>query len=181
MNFNVKVENCKQLPENRALLCISVVDTNTNKKLPAFQLISFLNQAHIKQQLNNAFLNNLFELVPLQRPSKQEIEDYLKVNPSGIDSALWEQAKKENPDAKKFIPVPFIGFAALNSRFKYQVQETEQQKLRLQIISDDINNLERDIAQMKAKLEECKRRNVTLGNRVLKTMIWQEIKRKKGM
>lgn len=180
MNFNVKVETCKQLPENRALLCISVVDTNTNKKLPAFQLISFLNQAHIKQQLNNAFVNMFIELVPLQPPSKQEIEDYLKQPPSGFDPQLWEQAKKENPDAKKFIPVPFIGFAALNARFKYQVQETDQQRLRLQVISDDINNLERDIAQMKAKLEECKRRNVTLGNRVLKTMIWQEIKRKKG-
>lgn len=180
MNFNVKVENCKQLPENKALLCISVVDTNTNKKLPAFQLVSFLNQAHIKQQLNNAFVNMFIELVPLQPPSKQEIEDYLKQPPSGIDPLLWEQAKKENPDPKKFIPVPFIGFAALNARFKYQVQETEQQRLRLQIISDDINNLERDIAQMKAKLEECKRRNVTLGNRTLKTMIWQEIKRKKG-
>jgi len=180
MNFNVKVESSKQLPENKALLCISVVDTNTNKKLPAFQLISFLNQAHIKQQLNNAFVNTFIELVPLQPPSKQEIDDYLKMPPSGIDASLWEQAKKENPDPKKFIPVPFIGFAALNSRFKYQVQETEQQRLRLQIISEDIINLERDIAQMKAKLEESKRRNVSLGNRVLKTMIWAEIRRKKG-
>ena len=71
MNFNVKVENCKQLPENKALLCISVVDTNTNKKLPAFQLISFFNQPNAKQQLNNVFVNMFIELVPLQPPSKQ--------------------------------------------------------------------------------------------------------------
>ena len=149
VNFNIKVENCKHLPENKALLCISVVDTNTNKKLPAFQLISFLNQAHIKQQLNNAFLNMFIELVPLQPPSKQEIEEYLKTPISGVDPVLWEQAKKENPDPKKFIPVPFIGFASLNARLKYQVQETEQQRFRLQMISEDIDNLERDNAQMK--------------------------------
>lgn len=111
----------------------------------------------------------------------QEIDDYLKVPPSGVDPALWEQAKKENPDPKKFIPVPFIGFAALNARFKYQVQETEQQRLRLNVFAEDLDNLEREIAQMKAKLEECRRRNVTLGSRVLKTMIGQEIKRKKGI
>jgi nuclear pore complex protein Nup54 len=178
MNFNVKVENAKQLPDGKAFLSISVVDTNTNKKLPTFQLVAFYEQPHVKQQFQNAFGNNFIEMIkPL---SKQEIEEYLKVPPYGIDPLLWDKAKKENPDLKKFIPVALIGFGALNARFKSQVQETDQQKLRLGIIAENIHSLQRDLSTMRAKVEDCKRRNLNLGNRVLKTMVWQEIKRKKG-
>ncbi|RWS01547.1 nuclear pore complex protein Nup54-like protein, partial [Dinothrombium tinctorium] len=178
--FNAKVETTKILPDNKALLTISIVDTSTNKKVAASQLISYLNQPHIKTQLNSAFLNAFILLIPLHPPSKQEIDEYLNNPPMGIDQLLWNQAKLENPDPNKFIPVPLIGFSALNERFKLQEQETQQQKLRLKIISDDINNLEREVTVVKAKIAECKRRNVALSNRVLKVMIWQEVMRKRG-
>ncbi|RWS25396.1 nuclear pore complex protein Nup54-like protein [Leptotrombidium deliense] len=178
--FNVKVETTKVLPDSKALLTISAVDTTTNKKVAAQQLVSYLNQQHVKSQLTAAFLNTFIQLIPLHPPSKQELEEYLSNPPLGIDPLLWDQAKSENPDPTKFIPVPLIGFAALNERFKLQEQETQQQKLRLKLISDELQNLERDVTVMKAKIAECKRRNVALSNRVLKVMIWQEVMRKRG-
>jgi len=181
VNYAPKVETTKTLPHNRALLTISVMDINTNIKLPAKQLILFLNQPNVKSQLNGAFLNKFVQLIPLHAPSKQEIEEYLRNVPQGIDQLLWNQAKLENPDPKKFIPVPLIGFAALNERFKLQEQETHQQRQRLKIMVNDIENLERNVAVMRAKLEECKRRNVNLGNRVLSVIVWQEIRAKRSL
>lgn len=179
MNYTPKVESTKILPDNKALLTISVVDTNTNIKLPARQLILYLNQPDVKMQLNNVFMTKFIQLVPLHPPSKQEIDEYLKIVPQGIDELLWNQAKLNNPDPKKFIPVPLIGFQALNERLKLQEHETQQQRERLKLIVDDIENLERSVAVMKTKVDECKRKNVLLGNRVLSVMVWQMIRRRR--
>ena len=36
----------------------------------------------------------------------------------GIDPALWEQGKRENPDPTKFLPVVKVGFQELQKHFK---------------------------------------------------------------
>lgn len=179
MNYGPKVETTKILPDNKALLTFSVMDTNTNIKLPARQLILYLNQPDVKMQLNSVFMTKFIQLVPLHPPSKQEIDEYLKIVPQGIDELLWNQAKLNNPDPKKFIPVPLIGFQALNERLKLQEHETQQQRQRVELIVDDIENLERSVAVMKTKVDECKRKNVILGNRVLSVMVWQMIRRRR--
>jgi nuclear pore complex protein Nup54 len=177
-NFVIKIEIIKILPENKAVLSLSVIDPNTNK--PCAQLQNYLSQPNIKTQLNNVFMNTFLNFVPLAHISKQELEDYLNNPPKGIDERLWAQAKLENPDPNRFIPVPLVGFAALNERFKLQEKETQQHKMRLKLITDDVSALERHVTETKSKLDECKRKHIALSNRVLKIMISQEVIRKRG-
>lgn len=179
-SLNPKIETTKILPENRVLLTLTVVDTTTNKKISANQLFQFFNQLNIKNQLNNTFMNAFLNIISLAPPTKQEIEEFLNNPPLGIDPLLWQQAKHENPDSKRFIPVPLIGFAALNERFKLQEKENEQQKLRLRLLAEEVANLERSVAATRSKLEESKRKNINFSSRILKLLIWQEIQRKKG-
>lgn len=179
VNYNPKVDSTKILPDSKALLTVSVIDSNTNIKLPARHLVLYLNQPNVKMQLSQVFVNKFIQLVPLHPPSKEEIDEYLKIVPQGIDELLWNQAKLNNPDPKKFIPVPLIGFQALNERFKLQEQETQQQRQRLRLIVGDIENLERAVAVMRTKVDERKRKNVILGNRVLSVMVWQVIRRQR--
>ena len=179
-NLLIKLEITKILPENRAVLSLSVTDPNTNKPLSCVQLQNYLNQQNIKNQLNNVFLNTFVNMIPLAPLSKQELEEYLNNPPKGIDERLWAQAKHENPDPNKFIPVPLVGFAVLNERFKLQERETEQHKMRLRVISDEVSALERHVLETKSKLDECRRKHISLSNRVLKIMINQEIARKRG-
>jgi len=179
-NFIIKIEITKILPENKAVLSLSVIDPNTNKPLSCVQLQNYLSQPNIRTQLNNIFMNTLLNIVPLAPLSKQELEDYLNNPPKGIDERLWAQAKLENPDPNRFIPVPLVGFAALNERFKLQEKETQQHKMRLKLITDDVSALERHVTETKSKLDECKRKHIALSNRVLKIMISQEVIRKRG-
>ncbi|KAI1295417.1 Nucleoporin p54 [Halotydeus destructor] len=179
-NAAVKVESSKSLPGNKALLAISVTDPSTNKKVRSHQLLQHLSSPNVKGQLAGALLNNYLQVVPLNSTTKQEIEEYLNNPPSGIDATLWNRAKKDNPDPNKFIPNPLLGFSALNERFKMQEQEVNLQKLRIKSMCEDVNQLERAIASTKAKLEECKKRNVPLKGKVLKAMTYQEVMKKRG-
>lgn len=43
---------------------------------------------------------------------------HLFLLPAGIDPALWEQGKRENPNPKKFFPVVKVGFQELQMQFK---------------------------------------------------------------
>lgn len=179
-NCDVKVETSTTLPDNRCVLAVSVIDAATNRKFPADDVLKHLNQPQQYQQLNNALSNNLIQLIALSEVSEKEVEDYLNKVPSGIDPKAWEAAKQNNPDPKKFIPFPLIGFQALNERYKMQQFETQQQKARLQHLSDQVSEMQKHVAAMKSKIDECKRKKVVLGNRVLKVLIAQEIESRRG-
>jgi nuclear pore complex protein Nup54 len=175
-----KVETTKLLPGMKALLVVSVTDPATNRKVQAHQLLGHLNSNQTKSQLPAAFQNNFVQLVALSGLSRQEVEEYLSKPPPGLDDQIWLKAKKENPDSDRFIPVPLIGFAALNERFKLQEHEVNQQKLRVMMVNDELCTLERSVAATKAKLEEARKRNVPLKNKVLAAMIYLEVQRKRG-
>lgn len=177
---NAKIENCKTRPDNKVILTISLVDTSTNRKYPAADILRHLSQANQYRQLHQVFSNNLIQLIPLQAISKRDVDEYLSRVPAGIDPKAWEQAKLANPDPKKFIPIPLIGFQALNERFKMQQYETQQQRLRLEHLSVQAAEIQKNVAAMKSKLEECRRKRVILGNRVLKVLIMSEIENRRG-
>lgn len=179
-NCSAKIETCKTLPDNKSVLAISIIDLATNRKYPAAEVMKHLSQPQQFQQLNQALSNNLVQLIPLQEVSEKEAEEYLNRVPEGIDPKVWELAKQNNPDPKKFIPIPLIGFQALNERFKMQQFETQQQRARLQQLSDQVSEMQKHVAAMKSKLEECRRKKVVLGNRVLKVLIMQEIENRRG-
>lgn len=181
VNCNPKVEACKKLPDNKCLLTISIADAATNTKYPAADVLGHLCQPQQYQQLNQALSNNLIQLIPLQEVSEKEVEEYLNRVPEGIDAKLWEEAKQNNPDPKKFIPIPLIGFQALNERFKMQQFEAQQQRARLRQLSDQVCEMHKQVAAMKSRIEEFRRKRIVLGNRVLKVMIMQEIENRRGL
>lgn len=95
------------------------------------------------------------------RSLETQIKDYLENPPQGVDPRLWKQAqvrvgvpsrgyKKsfkclnfipqlDNPDPKKLIPVPMIGFKALQQRIHCQEQQAKTFKARLIAVSDEIS------------------------------------------
>lgn len=179
-NCNAKVESCKTLPDNKCLLIMSIIDIASNTKCPASEVLKYLQQPQQYQQLNQALSDNLVQLISLQEVNEKDVEEYLNRVPDGIDPKVWEQAKQNNPDPKKFIPIPLIGFQALNERFKLQQFETQEQRTRLQQLSDQVSEMQKHVAAMKSKLEECRRKKVVLGNRVLKVLIMKEIENRRG-
>ena len=51
----------------------------------------------------------------------------------GIDPLLWQQAKLDNPDPEKYIPVPMIGFKELQKRLRLQAEQTRLYQQRLDV------------------------------------------------
>ncbi|KAK3741576.1 hypothetical protein QZH41_012522 [Actinostola sp. cb2023] len=98
----------------------------------------------------------------------------------GIDSLLWEQAKKDNPDPNMLIPVPITGFEELKKRLEFEDQETAQHQKRLSIVSEEIATLQCNHATTMAKLAQFKRKHLELSHRVLEMMVKQESIRKAG-
>lgn len=179
-NHIVKIETTKLLPGQRALMTFSVADPTNQRKLPASQINAHLSSLQVKNQLPGAFQNNFIQLIPLNPLSKQELDEYLSNPPSGLDPTVWEQAKAKNPNPNRFIPVPLLGFAALNERFKLEENEVQQQKSRIKLICDSIVELEKGVEMTKAKLEECRKRNAPLAVKVLRLMISQELSLRRG-
>lgn len=73
-----------------------------------------------------------------------------------------------------------VGFHSLNERYKLQQAETQQQRTKLKQLFEQLGELQKHVAAMKSKLEECRRKKVVLANRVLKVLIMQEIENRKG-
>lgn len=52
---------------------------------------------------------------------------------TGIDERIWQQAKLDNPDPERFIPVPMVGFTELHNRLKHQENQTKLHQARLDV------------------------------------------------
>ena len=59
----------------------------------------------------------------------------LYVGCPGIDARIWEQAKLDNPDPARMIPVPIVGFDELHQRLRLQEQQTSLHQARLEVTS----------------------------------------------
>ncbi len=51
----------------------------------------------------------------------------------GIDPLIWQQARMDNPDPDKLIPVPMIGFSELHKRLKHQEHQTHLHQNRMDV------------------------------------------------
>ena len=58
-------------------------------------------------------------------PQAAQLSLYLDKPPVGISPVLWEQAKQENPDSTKMIPVPLVGFKSISDRLRLQKEQSE--------------------------------------------------------
>ncbi|KAJ7986778.1 hypothetical protein DPEC_G00331910 [Dallia pectoralis] len=178
--LTVNVEGVKALPDDQTEVVIYVVERSpngTSKRIPATTLFSYVEQANIKAQLAQL---GVFMSVTRTELSPAQLKQLLANPPAGVDPIIWEQAKVDNPDADKFIPVPMVGFKELLRRLKIQDQMTKQHQSRVDIISNDISELQKNQATTVAKIAQYKRKLMDLSHRVLQVLIKQEIQRKSG-
>lgn len=178
--LSVCVDGFKGLATDKCELVIYLVErspTGAARRIPSNDLAQFLNQLSIRPQLTQMGIQAVFPRASL---SKEWIKQYLDNPPCGIDALLWQQAKLDNPDPERLIPVPIIGFAELRRRFKLQEHEIKQHQNRLDIIAEDIARLQRQQATTVAKIEEQKRKHNELSHRTLQVMVRQEVSRKLG-
>eukprot|EP00794_Sanderia_malayensis_P007092 gene7092-7893_t len=119
-------------------------------------------------------------MIPKTTFGESQLEAFLENPPLGIDSIIWEQAKKDNPLPEKLIPVPMIGFSELLNRLKHQQHEADQHQKRLDLMADEVTGLQRAHATTMAKIAEYKRKHLELGHRILEVMIYQQSTRRIG-
>ncbi|XP_021324436.1 nucleoporin p54 isoform X5 [Danio rerio] len=178
--LSVNVEGVRALPDDQTEVIIYVVERSPNgssKRVPASTLYNFLEQVNIKTQLQQL---SVIMTVSRTALSPAQLKQLLQNPPAGVDPIIWEQAKVDNPDPEKLIPVPMVGFRELLRRLKIQEQMTKQHQTRVDIISTDISELQRNQATTAAKITQYKRKLMDLSHRVLQVLIRQEVQRKSG-
>ena len=155
--------------EQRNRVPSMLVFNHLNKQEAASGGAPFLGQlkttATVKQQLDQLNVLNCYPLVGL---TDEQMKKYLDTPPLGFNPLLWEQAKKQNPNTKKLLPVQIIGFQEINKRFKLQNKENQSQKLSLNSINDKIEALNSRNKLLQAKIDQFKLRNEDLEQRILK-------------
>ncbi|KAJ6635578.1 putative nucleoporin Nup54 [Pseudolycoriella hygida] len=178
----VNVDSIVPLADNKSQLVIFVEEksqiSNETKKILATELCNFLNQPLAKSQVANMGVEQVIAMV---LPDEDLLKEYLENAPKGIDPRMWKQAKHDNPDPKKFIPVPIIGFSELNWRIKCQEAETDIHYQYMSKLQKDIEELKQRHASTTAKMMEHRRKLADLSHRILKIIVKQEITRKLGV
>ncbi|XP_067000209.2 nuclear pore complex protein Nup54 [Anabrus simplex] len=180
-NLTITVEVIKPMSENKTQVIIYVQEkgpTGQSKRIAATDLATYLLQPTQKQQLTSLGVENVY---PQIKPDKDQLDEYLDKPPAGIDPRLWKQARLDNPNPKKYIPVPMVGFEEVRWRMKCQEHETQLHQAFLDQVSEDIANLQRQHSNTAAKIAEYRRRFVELEHRVLQVLVKQEISRKVGL
>uniref|UniRef100_A0A3P8NGF0 54 kDa nucleoporin n=1 Tax=Astatotilapia calliptera TaxID=8154 RepID=A0A3P8NGF0_ASTCA len=178
--LTVNVEGVKALSNDQTEVIIYLVERSpngTSKRIPASTLFNYLEQANIKVQLTQI---GVVMSVTRTELSPAQLKQLLQNAPAGVDPIIWEQAKVDNPDPEKLIPVPMVGFKELLRRLQIQEQMTKQHQTRVDIISNDISELQKNQATTVAKIAQYKRKLMDLSHRVLQVLIKQEIQRKSG-
>ena len=85
-----------------------MVFNHLNKQEAPPSIMGSLNtNTSVKKQLENLNVTNCYPLIGL---SEEQIKKYLDTPPSGINPTFWDQAKRNNPNSKKLIPVVLCGF-----------------------------------------------------------------------
>ncbi|XP_067280661.1 nucleoporin p54 [Pseudorasbora parva] len=178
--LTLNVEGVRALPDDQTEVVVYLVERSpngTSKRVPASTLYSYMEQMNIKSQLQQLAI---FMTVSRTALTPAQLKQLLQNPPAGVDPIIWEQAKVDNPDPEKLIPVPMVGFRELLRRLKIQDQMSKQHQTRVDIISNDISELQRNQATTAAKITQYKRKLMDLSHRVLQVLIKQEVQRKSG-
>uniref|UniRef100_A0A672UEI0 54 kDa nucleoporin n=1 Tax=Strigops habroptila TaxID=2489341 RepID=A0A672UEI0_STRHB len=167
--LTVNVEGVKTMPDDQTEVIIYIVERSpngTSRRVPATTLYAHFEQPNIKSSLQQLGVTQVKQL--LQNPPARYVV-------WGVDPIIWEQAKVDNPDPDKLIPVPLVGFKELLRRLKVQDQMTKQHQTRL-----DVSELQKNQTTTMAKIAQYKRKLMALSHRTLQVLIKQEIQRKSG-
>ncbi|XP_030765528.1 nucleoporin p54-like [Sitophilus oryzae] len=180
-NLTVDILMVKAISESQTEVKICVSEkgvTGTSRKIPATDLATFLNQPNQKQQLMNVGVTGV---TPFVTPSRAELEEYLKNPPAGIDQQMWQAAVQDNPNPKKYIPVPINGFSDLRARMLNQEYQTGLHSSFLERVNKDITQLKTRHSASIAQISELKQKFLELQHRILRVLVKQESTRKVGI
>ncbi|CAG9822399.1 unnamed protein product [Phaedon cochleariae] len=180
-NLSVDITMIKAISDTQTEVRITVSEkgvTGSTRKVPASDLSAFLNQPAQKQQLANVGVSAIGACVT---PSKAELEEYLKNPPPGIDPQMWQAAIQDNPNPKKYIPVPINGFSDLRSRMLHQERQTGLHQSFLERVNKDIAQLKTRHSSSTAQITELKSKFLELQHRILRILVKQESTRKLGI
>ncbi|XP_055611331.1 probable nucleoporin Nup54 isoform X2 [Uranotaenia lowii] len=181
-NLAITVDSIKSLGENKCQIIIYVEEksttSNETKRVLATEVSNYLNQPTPKQQLSTLGVESVVALV---LPEEDQLKEYLDNPPKGIDPRMWQQAKIDNPDPKRFIPVPMVGFQDLKWRIKCQEGETDIHISYLDKVEKEIAQLKQRHTNTTAKIMEHRRKFAELSHRILKIIVKQESTRKMGL
>jgi nuclear pore complex protein Nup54 len=179
INAQICVEGMRPLIDNKTEMVIYVQQRANTGVITRFVAVDLFNHLNgLRQQLQSQL--SVSSLVPKTGMTSEQKKLYLDNPPAGIDVRIWEQAKLDNPDQEKMIPVPMVGFMELHNRLKHQEQQTALHQARLDLIANDIATLQNNQTDGLAKMEQYKRNQVLLGHRILKVLVKQEMCRKQG-
>ncbi|CAG9859370.1 unnamed protein product [Phyllotreta striolata] len=180
-NLTIDIAQIKSLSDNQTEVKVTVSEkgvTGNSRKIPASDLASFLNQPTQKQQLMTV---GVISIAPFVTPSKAELEEYLKHPPPGIDAQMWQAAVQDNPNPKKYIPVPVNGFSDLRCRMLHQEHQTGLHQAFLDKVNSDITELKTRHSSSVGQIAELKSKFLELQHRILRILVKQECTRKIGI
>ncbi len=180
-NIKVVITELQSFTGDNTEVVFHVLESNMTgqtRKIPANDVYTALSQGHIWPQLQQR--HNLDSLAPKVALGKDQVEEYLKTPPVGVDPRLWKQAQLDNPNKDKLIPVPLVGFKALQSRIRRQEQQAKIYQGRLDEVANDIAESQKKQQDNSAKLRDAKRKQLELSHRVLNIITKQEMTRKLG-
>jgi len=180
--ITVNVEGLRAIESEKTEATVFVKQTNndgTSRVLGASELSNGLNNQNIKSQLATSI--GLDGITVRTTLSRETIEAINETPPACIDPVIWKQAVLNNPDEKKMIPVPILGFQALNGRLKLQEEMTQAHENRCDMLNREIREAQERRANTQSKIQERKRKLLELSHKILEVIIAQEVQRKSGM
>ncbi|OQR71009.1 nuclear pore complex protein Nup54-like [Tropilaelaps mercedesae] len=179
--LSVFIDSVNETGNSQCNVVIYVLEKSPSgqaRKLTSTELLAALESPMSKNALTNLGVMNMAEKTEF---SKTQLEQYLAVPPSGIDPLLWEQAKSDNPDPKRMVPVPMIGFEDLRQRMNSQRELQTGQICRLERMAQEATELERRCEQTRARVDEFRLKQQDMAHRVLNVMVAFEVNRKIGL
>ena len=181
-NIKVVIENIRQCYAGAGSEVVFYVQETNQQSGQTKRVVSSEIHAFLSQPMNAQKMQQMgFEsAVPKVAFSEKEVKAYLETPPQGTDPRLWKQAQLDNPDPSKMIPVPLIGFKALQARISCQEQQAKTHQGRLDAIAEEIADLQKRHEDTLAKMRDAKRKHLSLAHRVLHVVVKQEITRKTG-
>jgi nuclear pore complex protein Nup54 len=181
-NLMIHIDSMKSLSDTATQVVIYIEEKQQNstetKRIPATETSAFLNQSHLKFQLTPLGIEEVYPIIP---PDDDQLKQYLDAPPKGVDARMWRQAISDNPDPKKFIPVPLVGFNDLKARLACQENETSNHMNYLAKLEKDISELKLRHTNTTTKITEQRRKLAELSHRILRIIVKQESTRKAGL
>ena len=181
-NIKVSIDSLKSFGNGDATeVSLSVLEQQamgTTRQVPAQDIYNVFNGAAVSQQLQSKC--NVQQILPKTGFSAKQLQEYYEKPPNGIDARLWSQAQMDNPNPDKVLPVPLLGFKALQSRVRCEDNQAKHQQERIKVIGDALHDLKKRQQNSSAQLLEAKRRQLELMHRILRVIVKQETTRKLG-